>query len=220
MPDPSKPFAGFDDYMESREPGWKAKKAAEYAERERREAEELAAILARYGSEEAALAPCEREKVLIAATAHLVRMEWKNYANGRFEIETLDGWHDGIAQEIPASVVQAVSAAYSLPATVTEAYAEWQYWEGRDREIGLINDNTGDTNLGLAAEARREVVRRLFKTELRARSLAEVILRQRVVVESEVSAEREHEQAILADLEALARYGVDKLMERRKVVLA
>ncbi|MFC6742256.1 helix-turn-helix transcriptional regulator [Methylobacterium tardum] len=41
---------------------------------------------------------------------------------------TLDGW-DGVGSRIPAKVRIAVSSAYRLPRTVTEAWDETQFWE-------------------------------------------------------------------------------------------
>jgi hypothetical protein len=58
------PFAGFDDWMEKEEPGWKAKETAKRAERRRQRAAEQAEVIARYGSKEAVLAPCSREQRL------------------------------------------------------------------------------------------------------------------------------------------------------------
>ena len=70
-------FEGFDDWMERQEPGWKAKRTAEHAERRARNALKRAAVIAKYGTPEAALAPCDRENLILAAVKR-----WAETARG------------------------------------------------------------------------------------------------------------------------------------------
>jgi len=158
-------FTGFDDWMDAKEPGWKAKQAAQRAERDRRQAEERTAVIAKYGSEEAATAPCERERTLNAATAHLARKFKKTYANGTFTVDGLDGWNGGIG-DAPASVIEVVSNALPMPTTIREAKEEHEYWEARDREIDAVYGFTGNRQVGLAAEARWDMVRKLYERDM------------------------------------------------------
>jgi hypothetical protein len=218
------PFAGFDDWMEKEEPDWKAKQAAERAERLRKRKAELAEIIARYGSKEAALAPCPREQLLIDATRHLARKEWKQYVNGRAQMDTLDGW-DGF-KDSPQSVIDAVSAAYPLPRTVTEAKAECDYWQNRNHELELVyGNNIGDTMVGLAAQAREEIVRKLFRYGLPAETVAEVEMRVAAQVEGD-SYDEKMVKVAQADLRRLSeRQGQDAaqhptVTERRSTVIA
>ena len=60
-------FAGFDDWMEGKEPGYKARKAAERAEKERKRLTRCQELLRQYGSEDAVFAPTAIEQALRAA---------------------------------------------------------------------------------------------------------------------------------------------------------
>lgn len=204
-PEPSRPpniFDGFDDWMEQREPGHKARKKAKRAERERVDGIERVEVIARYGgTEETVLAWTARELVLRDAV-----LAWCTFSgdpdNSRY-VHKIDGVGQTIYSNIPERVVAALSAALPLPRTVTEAKVELDSWERRDRDLGLIYGNTGDTQLDLPSGFRKEIVQNLFEEKLRAADLAEVLLRQRYYCARDF-AQEEIEHAILADLEALA----------------
>ncbi|MBE7201176.1 MAG: helix-turn-helix domain-containing protein [Parafilimonas terrae] len=88
-------------------------------------AEARTAILARYGSEAAALTPCDRERALREAT-------WSLVMPGDPEAgPSLMGWRDGPIATMPPEVRREVSAAIPLPATLTAATAEAAYWRER-----------------------------------------------------------------------------------------
>lgn len=123
------PFAGFADYMEKHEPGYKARVAEEARQREEARLKEQADLIERYGSEDAVMAPCEKEALLEKACAHLAEVEEDGY------VSNLDGWGPVSKNEdLPDSVRQAVSQAYPLPTTVVGAWDEWQYWNSRWHE--------------------------------------------------------------------------------------
>ena len=170
------PMRSFADWMEERQPGYKDQQAILHADRTRQRALDRAGVLERYGSAEAALAPTELERLVDAAAQPFKREEMKDYLNGRFMTETLDGWWETY-KDPPPRVVEAVSGAYPLPATVSEAKAEYDWWRNRDREIELIEGEGADTYLSLAAQAREHVVRRLYRYDLPARTTEEVALR-------------------------------------------
>jgi hypothetical protein len=207
-------FAGFDDYMEAKEPGWKAKCAAERMERERQLAERKAAVIAKYGSVEAAVARDAREQVLHDAARPWLRGPNKPtnrshlWLAGRWH-KTMDGW-DGHgfgpdAKKKPGpECCAALDAALPLPRTIREAHDEYRYWRERDDEIGLVLDCYGDEQLDLPAAYRLDRVRDLLETVLRASNLDDVLIRQRYLVDRE-SSMPEVEKAVLADLEHLAR---------------
>ncbi len=158
--------------MEVKQLGLKSKQAEARAERERQQSAERAAVLEKYGSEEAATAPCERECTLNAATAHLARTVMKTFSNGTFPWNTLDGWSGGIGEgEMPASVIDAVTAALPMPTTIREAKAEHVCWRRRDQEIDAIYGFAGDMQVGLAAQARWELVRKGYEQAFLIRSL-------------------------------------------------
>jgi len=163
------PFAGFTDYMESKEPGYKAKMAEEARQREESRLEERSELIKRYGSEDAIMAPCEREVLLEKACTHLAVVEEDGY------MSKLDGWGPVSRNEdLPESVRQAVSQAYPLPATVVEAWEEWGYWNKRWHERHTI-DQYADFH-PLPVSARLVVLEELLFT-LPAKTLKDVLAR-------------------------------------------
>jgi hypothetical protein len=195
-------FARFDDHMEAREPGYKARKAQERAERERQWAEYRIAVLEKYGSEDVARAPTPIERAIEAAVDPLRR----SVRVGTHAVESLDGWHDLLsAREAPDSVRRAVEQAWQMPTTILAAKAEYDRWEERDDELNAAwGAARGEyIYLPLACSLRHDIIRLLLETGLRAQSIAEVLIRQRHYIEREFSIP-EIEQAVLADLERLA----------------
>lgn len=86
-------FDGFDDWMDGREPGYKAREAAKRAEREARNARSRAELLKRHGTEAALFARTEWEVLLDAAVASFATWDYWVDDDGtqhRFAV-TLDG---------------------------------------------------------------------------------------------------------------------------------
>ncbi|WP_206612684.1 helix-turn-helix domain-containing protein [Paenirhodobacter populi] len=112
-PQPGNIFAGFDDWMEEREPGYKVREAARRAQREAERLARCRELLAVYGSEDAVFAPTDLEAALRDALAPLTD-----------EGNTLWGYRDFsfIAGPTP-EMWQAMRAAVSVPETVQEAWA-------------------------------------------------------------------------------------------------
>ncbi|WP_424139215.1 hypothetical protein [Roseomonas chloroacetimidivorans] len=197
------PFTGFDDWMEKQEPGYRARTARERAERRQREKDELAELLRLYGSMEALQADNAMQAAVEAAAAPFKGKVKHQFANGVFEMDGLDGWYDSLfIDRAPERVQAAIARALPMPVTVTEAKAEYDAWEARDRELGLAWDRLDDTQLSLPCRIRQEMVRKLFERGLRSRTLDEVLLRQRYLLDS--NSGLGVEEAVLADLEALA----------------
>ena len=165
--------------MEEKEPGWKARKAGKRAEEVRAWSIRKAAIVARYGSEEAAAAPCWREKLILAAVA-----PWRTVQRRPYErwTDKLDGWRDALKgyRHAPARVIVAISAAYPMPTTFAEAKAESDYWEDRDNELRDLfskdgsGTDLGDTALDFAASLRADMVRDLAERDLPVTTLADL----------------------------------------------
>lgn len=167
---------------------------AEYQrqERQRREARwastipERDAVIARYGSDDAAQAPTERERLLADATAPLIRTERRTFSNGMFTVSTLDGWNgDG---DLPESVRAAVAGAYPLPSSVAEALAEHLWWEARWHDLDLVvGGGCQDFSFGHAVEARRRVLEELIERDeaLPARSAADIRARLQYIADAE-----------------------------------
>lgn len=203
-------FGGFDDWMERKEPGWKAKQAAERAARLRREAEEHEAVVAKYGSVDAALAPCERERLVAEALGDLVikqpapHQRWTNSID-----DTIGHCCDFIsADKVSPEVWQAIESAYRLPATIAEALAELDYWRTREREMfAAAKFPCCDSMLDLVACGRMERVRLLAEGEIEAKTFADLLLRLDYNERLDCQCDRV-EAAIFRDLRRLAAENV------------
>lgn len=138
---------------------------AERAEREAKRRVKAAAIIDRFGSEDAVFADTPMEAALRQACEPLLGPgeTWNT-------IYRLDGWDGYGVSKMPASVRRAVSETWPLPATVTEAWAEFEATDALDRERSTVESHY--TPHGFA-EARRYVVEDLLNT-LPARSLADL----------------------------------------------
>ena len=80
-------FSGFADSMEAAHPGWKAEQAAGKRAKVAAWKVRRAALIARYGSIDAATAPCERERLILAAVAR-----WRTVRDNPRWTHALDGW--------------------------------------------------------------------------------------------------------------------------------
>ncbi|AUQ53191.1 winged helix-turn-helix domain-containing protein [Phaeobacter inhibens] len=112
-------FAGFDDWMESREPGYKARAAAERAEKERKRLTRCQELLRQYGSEDAVFAPTMTEEAIREALAHMA------------DPDTLWGYRDFSGGKLTPDMWEAVRGAVRVPETVQEAWAAYQEQEAR-----------------------------------------------------------------------------------------
>ncbi|MFP5512562.1 MAG: hypothetical protein ACLGJC_05735 [Alphaproteobacteria bacterium] len=201
-------FAGFDDHMEAKQPGWKAAQAAKREEQGRQRAEYRRAVIEKYGSAEAVTAPCWREQKLRAALGSLIvpcESPWERWTQ---RIENIGHCSDFFSfRDVSPRVREAIETAYPLPTTIQEAHAEYEAWREREREIEAAeNWKTGDTALDLAAYGRMERVRMLLETELPARDLADLLFRSRYYRALETQCDN-IEAALHRDLEALAGIG-------------
>lgn len=142
--------AGFADFFDT--PYFRAEKARRDREREVRWRE----VLAEYGSEAAVFEPTPWERALDAACApYVVRGETTGWRIG-----SLLGWN-GFGDP-PARIVEAVSGAYRMPATVQKAWSEFQVWEklSRDREAR----GTGWGDHPAPVEVRRHLLEQMLDT--------------------------------------------------------
>ncbi len=114
------PFAGFDDWMESREPGYKARTAAERAEKERKRLDRRQELLRQYGSEDAVFAPTAIEDAVRAALEPL-----EDPANHMW------GYQEYSGGKLTTAMWEALRGAVRVPETVQEAWAAYQAHEAR-----------------------------------------------------------------------------------------
>jgi hypothetical protein len=151
-------FQIFMDDMEKRQPGFKAKKREERMQKERDDEEQRKALLEKYGSEEAILAPCEKEMALIEACRHL--MEQNEYGFWIDKDETQETSVDSSPSE---SFREAVTKAIPLPETMKEAWAEKNFWNIRHHEKFLFDEAYYEGS-GPHLDARVYVVQELLDT--------------------------------------------------------
>jgi hypothetical protein len=170
------------------------------AERTRKEKPVRDEVLRRYGGLEAVLAWTEKERLLRAAVA-----PWSVFQPPPHQrwTKSIDGHEVTTPGPPSARVVRALSDAYPLPKTISEAAGEYAMWQSRDRDVGLAVEASDNPQLDLSADMRRDIVRRLMEVDLRAQTLAEVLIRQRHLVEMDTIGDPDIEKAVLRDLESL-----------------
>jgi hypothetical protein len=163
-------MADFMDRALGREPAAKVADEAvlgktEHHARPQDLAESRADVIARYGSVQAALQPCEWETLLRSnvrggSTFHAPpNQRWTRSIHGYTPEQP-----DGSARD---RAVQAIARAYPLPTNMQDALAEHAHWERRDRELQLVLEPEGNASrLDLTAHLRRELVRNLIRSEL------------------------------------------------------
>lgn len=127
------PFQDFGDWMEAKEPGWKAKEAQRRAEKEAARHVRCKELLAEYGSEDAVFAPTATEATLRDALAHLE--EPGNTLWGYRGFRYIDG--------PTPEMWQAMRGAGLVPETVPEAWAAYEAHEARtDARCAFCADYT------------------------------------------------------------------------------
>lgn len=115
------PFQDFGDWMEAKEPGWKAKEAQRRAAKEAARLARCKELLAEFGSEDAVFAPTDAEAAVREALAHL-----EDGGN------TLWGYRDFKYCDGPTpDMWTAMRSAGVVPGTVAEAWAAYQAHEAR-----------------------------------------------------------------------------------------
>jgi flagellar biosynthesis GTPase FlhF len=169
----------------AKEQAAKEKQAAEQAERERKkvtarkrkDAAERKAIIARYnGSTSDALAPCKQEMQLRKAVS-----KFPSVRDNRGGFVSIDGcsWM-GLLDALPDSLLLAIEGAYPMPETITEAFAEYAYWQRRSREINLVLKRPHDDHIDAVTGFRFEMIGSMLYGQIDATSLDEVLIHLRM----------------------------------------
>lgn len=123
-------FAGFDDWMEAKEPGWKAAKAERLSERERKRLARCRELLAEFGSEEAVFAETEPERRLRLALEPL-EADWHG----------MESYGDWISGNPTPAMWEAIARACPLPSAVPGVWAELGAWEALvEARIAFVPD--------------------------------------------------------------------------------
>lgn len=155
---------------EAEEPGTLIRVARERLAAAVRMSDERAQVIARYGSEDAAIGPTPIERMFVEAAEHLSDPD----DNGGIDPwSPLAGWtvpwHD-----VPEALREAVANACPLPASVLDARDEALTWEERKRELALLTDGPGHAVLPTACAARYRIVEDLWRRGLPARTVADL----------------------------------------------
>ena len=123
-------FGGFDDWMEDKEPGYKAKKAAERQEREAARQVKLREVLSRYGTEDALFAETPQEAALRDALVPLAI--YGTYANAAElppdQRRFVSGYGYSGGEPRP-TLLAVMRQAIPIPDTVSAAWEEYCQWE-------------------------------------------------------------------------------------------
>ena len=203
--DPRNLFAGMDEFHEIDNPGHMARCRVAADEKLRRWHERRAALVERYGSLEAVLELCEREKVLTKALK-----PWRVLGKPPHQRWTQDlkGWGSlSLASKMPSDMRAAVEAALPWPSTFAEARAELAYWRERSEDMEHALSTSvqflGDGGLDRVCIARMEIIRDFVDHEMRLHTLPEILDRFRIFRDRDIQ-EPDIEVALLRDLEALA----------------
>lgn len=177
---------------------------AEMAEIERRRAKLRKAMLAKYGSLEAAKAPSKRERAIDAACAGLVQKGTYSKVDRKFEPDRIDGWHRYSDYPLSERVVEIVRLASPFPTTIAQAKAEYDEWIERNQELQIAYDvDFSNIHPSLPCQIRQLLVIDALEDGIIARTLAELTIRQTLLIDSALPAEV-IVPAVLRDLERLA----------------
>lgn len=134
-------FHGFDDHMEAKHPGWKAKEARKKAEREATRAQRRKEALNEFGTASAIFDLTAIERALYEAAAPFAKREWNDgWIEGRFAFTQELGGHnvDNWLEKTPPFVVDVIRNAWPLPETLPGLMAEVRMWDDLRWRRGLF----------------------------------------------------------------------------------
>ena len=137
-------FEGFDDWMEEKQPGYKAQKAREQTARDIRDNARRAEVLTAYSSEADLFIRNEQERLLEVAIAPLVSSwsYWTDKDGTEYRYaEMLDGKsaHYWSLKDITPAIREAVTNAYPWPSNLDAALTEVQAWDRLRWDRGLFS---------------------------------------------------------------------------------
>src|SRR5208283_1089543 len=127
---------------------------------------------------EAALAPCERERLLMAAVGN-----WRVPCKPPHErwTDNVDG-HGSLMDKPAPHVDAAIRAAYPMPETFSAAVEEHAYWCEREDDMrALLDDEFGDFALDRVAQIRADIVYRLIARDMPVTSAGDLLARARLM---------------------------------------
>lgn len=159
-------FAGFDDWMEERQPGYKTQKAREKSERDIREASRRSEILKEFGTVKAFLDPTPLERCLMLAASPFIT-RWHSFTDVCGTERQISAEFAGISdncfklEDVNSEAVAAIRAAFPFPETICGAFAELKVWSKLrlDRELFYQGEYYFDLPVELRLELLREVIK-------------------------------------------------------------
>jgi hypothetical protein len=161
-------------------------------------------VIRRYGSLENALSWQPNEQLLRAAVRKWSTLSGSGPDGRTQSIDGIDVKDYVMGRSVPKRVLSALSAAYPLPATITEAAAEYEFWTRRGRDLELVADFPMDEPLDFPCFLRLTIVERLIENGLRATSIAEILLRARHPGSQGLAMSEEVEEGLIEDLKHFA----------------
>ncbi|GCE83927.1 Lrp/AsnC family transcriptional regulator [Komagataeibacter diospyri] len=158
-------------------------------------ADRIAEVIARYGSEEAVFAPTAEEKALDAAIEPFREVHPGDQA------DTFDGSHFSPSERVVAAMGQSIP----WPDTIPAALAEYEAWDRLCDDRNVADGNNQYDYLSNGADKRRWHLCDMVEKLIPARDLSDVIVRLRFQLDGQGS--RDSPQAVLDDLERLQAAG-------------
>ncbi len=164
---PASFFDGFEDWMEEKEPGYKAKRAQENAERQDRYAARRAELLKQFGTIKAIFDPTDRERLLLQAGKQFVTKR-RSYVDvcgtRRYFSDEFAGVHGTYFRlgDVDPAAIAAIKAAFPFPQTVAEAFEELRSWDKLEKDRAQFYDHHEfyfDLPIELRVELLRDVMR-------------------------------------------------------------
>lgn len=163
-------FEGFDDWMEEKEPGYKARQAQKNADRQSRKAMKRSETLKTFGTMKAFFDATPMEEALIRAATPFARREvHEDFCGTRrnFTVE-LGGCSSDIwmLEQTSEEAKAAIRNAVPFPATIRGLLDEYRMWEA------LRNDRQDFVDGEYHARMEVELRSRLVQEELKTRPVA------------------------------------------------
>ncbi len=131
-PEPKGFFDGFEDWMEAREPGYKARRSSEREARNNAKAIRRRVLLAKYGSEAAVFARTDREAMLLTAVSDVADIrDWMGEDGVVYTyVDCIEGKRDFWRRSDMSDLVyDRIAGAYPVPEILAEIMEEYRAWE-------------------------------------------------------------------------------------------
>ncbi|OQP87881.1 hypothetical protein BTR14_03115 [Rhizobium rhizosphaerae] len=167
-PEPVNFFAGFADWMEQKQPGYKAARAKEEAERNTRAAIRRAEILRAFGTLRAFMDPTPLEALLFKAGKPFVT-KWVTFEDvcgtRRRHADVMKGTkgRHGLIEDFDPQAVQAVKEAIPFPLGVSAAFEELKQWDRLEKDRALFTG--GEYYFDARADLRIELLRDVMRNQ-------------------------------------------------------